>query len=320
MTDGGANLHQGRAQDGGQGSAQGFRSAGRRRLIVVLILISSFMGVEVVAGVLSGSLALLADAGHMLTDAGSIGLALFAMWAAGKPPSAQSTFGFQRAEILAALMNTLALWGVAAWIFFEAYRRFADAPEVAGGPMIAVGAAGLVVNLIAAQVLRRDSARSLNVEGARQHVMADLLGSVGVVVSGALTLSFGWGVADPAVSALIGLLILKSSLGLFTRVFKALMEGAPAHIDVVELRAAMEAAPGAALVHDIHAWTITSGYEALTAHVLVDAEGAADPDGLLARLREIAYGYGFAHVTLQIERSADDCAEEYQAAPSAPRA
>ena len=175
--------------------------------------------------ILSGSLALLADAAHMLTDAASILLALVAMWIANRPAAAGSTFGFYRTEVLAALLNTLSLWLIAGWIFFEAYHRFFDTPEVEGPLLLGVGVIGLVVNIAAAWVLHRAARESLNVEGAFQHVLADLMGSVGVIISGILILSFAesnstWYIVDPIMSVLVGLLILKVSWGLFMRVFK----------------------------------------------------------------------------------------------------
>ena len=204
------------------------------------------MFVEVVGGILSGSLALLADAGHMLTDAAAILLALFAMWIAERPASVESTFGYYRTEVLAALFNTLSLWVIAAWIFFEAYHRIRETPEVEGPLLLGVGAAGLVVNILAAYVLHRAAGESLNAEGAFQHVMADLFGSIGVVVSGVLILAFAtspgspWFIVDPILSIGIGLLILRSSWGLFMRVFKVLIEGTPKHLDMYRICSDME--------------------------------------------------------------------------------
>ena len=275
------------------------------------------MFVEVVGGVLSGSLALLADAGHMLTDAAAILLALFAMWIAERPASVESTFGYYRTEVLAALFNTLSLWVIAGWIFFEAYHRIRDTPEVEGPLLLGVGAAGLVVNILAAYVLHRAAGESLNAEGAFQHVMADLFGSIGVVVSGVLILAFAtspdspWFIVDPILSIGIGLLILRSSWGLFMRVFKVLIEGTPKHLDMYRICSDMEDVPGVTIIHDVHAWTITSGYDAMTAHVLVDSAQRGKEDDMLARLRGIAYGYGIGHVTLQLEYSATDCEENH---------
>ena len=297
--------------------AYDLRRASKRSLILALGLISSFMFVEVIGGVLSGSLALLADAGHMLTDAAAILLALFAMWIAERPASFESTFGYYRTEVLAALANTLSLWVIAGWIFFEAYRRIRETPEVEGPLLLGVGIAGLLVNIAAAYVLHRAAGESLNAEGAFQHVMADLFGSIGVVVSGVLILAFAttegsaWFIVDPILSIGIGLLILRSSWGLFMRVFKVLIEGTPKHLDMYRVCSDMEDVPGVTIIHDVHAWTITSGYDAMTAHVLVDSSQRGNEDDMLARLRAIVYGYGIGHVTIQLEYSAADCEENH---------
>ena len=307
--DDGHGEHQGSHQPG---HAHDYRESGRRRLIIALALITSYMAVEVVAGVISGSLALLADAAHMLTDAGAIGLALFAIWIANRPASIKRTFGYYRTEVLAALFNAVSLWALAGWIFYEAYHRFREVPEVAGGVVLAAGAVGLGVNLVAAWVLHRSAGHSLNVEGAFRHVMADLMGSVGVVVAGALTLAFGWWIADPILSVLIGGLILVSSWKLVLNVFHVLLEGAPARIHMHNLCMALEDVEGVAMVHDIHAWTITSGYESLTAHVLVDPDYPGELETLRRRLQQIAYhDFGIAHITMQMEQSLEGCTERH---------
>ena len=288
------------------------RWASRRRLVAALALIVGYMGVEIVAGIVAGSLALLADAAHMLTDAGAIGLALFAMWIANRPASIKRTFGYYRTEVLAAMFNAFSLWVIAAWIFFEAYHRFRDVTEVQGGIVLIAGAAGLVVNILAAWILHRSAGHSLNVEGAFRHVMADLMGSVGVVVSGVLTLAFGWWLADPILGVFIGALVLASSWGLVTRVFQVLLEGSPAHVDMHRLCQAMEDMEGVTLVHDIHAWTITSGYESLTAHVLVDPEYPGELETLRRQLQQIAYhDFGISHITIQMEQSLEGCTERH---------
>ncbi len=303
--------------EGHAGHDHDLRRASKRSLILALGLISSFMFVEVIGGMLSGSLALLADAGHMFTDAAAILLALFAMWIAERPASFESTFGYYRTEVLAALANTLSLWVIAGWIFFEAYRRIRETPEVEGPLLLGVGVAGLLVNIAAAYVLHRAAGESLNAEGAFQHVMADLFGSIGVVVSGVLILAFatspdsGWYIVDPILSIGIGLLILRSSWGLFMRVFKVLIEGTPKHLDMYRICSDMEDVPGVTIIHDVHAWTITSGYDALTAHVLVNSSQRGNEDDMLAQLRAIVYSFGVGHVTLQLEYSAADCEENH---------
>ena len=268
------------------------------------------MVAEIVGGILSGSLALLADAGHMATDAAAIGLALLAMWIAERAASAERTFGFYRTEILAALLNAAALWIIVAWICFEAYHRFLqEGSHVDGWPVFFVGLGGLAVNVAAAFILHRSSEHSLNAEGAFQHVLADLLGSVGVVVSSLLIIFLGWHVADPIISVVIGLLILVSSWGLVTSVIHVLLEGTPESIDVYKLCSDIEDLEGVTLVHDVHAWTITSQIDAFTAHVLIDPTYAGDKDELLVAMKEIGHGHGVEHVTIQMEESISGCEE-----------
>ncbi len=286
------------------------RGASKRSLIIALSLISGFMIVEIVGSIISGSLALLADAGHMLTDSAAIALALFAMWLSGRSATVGRTFGYHRTEVLAALVNTLSLWLIAGLIFFEAVQRFFETPELEGGILFSVGVIGLIVNIVAAYILHAAAGESLNVEGAYQHVLADMLGSVGVIISGALVLAFEWYIADPILSIVVGLLILKSSWGLFMGVFKVLLEGTPDSVDMYELCSEMEEVEGVTLVHDVHAWTITSGYNAFTAHVLVDPGYSGDTGDLLSRLRMIARRYDLTHITLQLEHTAADCTEE----------
>ncbi len=234
------------ARDDHTGHSYGHRRA--KRLTIALALISGYMVVEIVAGILSGSLALLSDAAHMFTDAAAIGLAIFAIWVANRPASIERTFGYYRTEVLAALFNVLSLWLVSAWIFFEAYHRFRDVPEVEGGIVLLAGGVGLGVNLAAVWILRRSAGHSLNVEGAFRHVLADLMGSIGVVVSGILTLAFGWWIADPILGVLIGLLILVSSWRLVVKVFQVLLEGVPVGLDMRRLCSELEDLEGVTLV------------------------------------------------------------------------
>ena len=271
------------------------------------------MVAEIIGGLMSGSLALLADAAHMFTDAAAIGLALFAMWISGRPASVERTFGFHRTEVLAALVNALSLWLIAGWIFFEAFRRLSEPPEVQGPLMLIVGAIGLAVNIVVVLILHRSAEHSINVEAAFWHVVADLLGSVGVILSGILVTVFGWWIADPILSVLIGLLILASSWSLVQKVFQVLLEGTPRHLDMYAVCSEMEAQAGVTLIHDVHCWTITSGYEALTAHVLLDpALSSAEIETLLRRLRGIAsQEFGIGHITLQVEQSITDCTEDH---------
>ena len=295
------------------GHGHDLRGVSRRRLTIALVLITGYMFVEVAGGILSGSLALIADAGHMLTDAASIGLALAAMHFAERPASAERTFGYLRLEILAALLNVFTLWVIAGWVIVEAWRRLLAPPEVEGQLMLTVGAVGLAVNVLAAWILHRSAAHSVNVEGAFRHVMADLLGSVGVVVSGVLVWAFGWTLADPILSVIIGLLILLGTWRLLGKVVHVLLEGAPPHVDVRRLCREMEKVEGVARIHDMHVWTISQGYDALAAHVLIDP-GYPDSDlePVLRRLRAIgSRDFGIQHITIQVERSLDDCTEHH---------
>jgi cobalt-zinc-cadmium efflux system protein len=288
------------------------RAASRRSLFIALALTLTYMGVEVVGGLTAQSLALLADAGHTVTDAVAIGLALLAMWIAGRPPSVTRTFGLYRTEVLAALLNAASLWLIAGWIFYEAYHRISHPTEVQGIIVLVVGIGGLLVNLVVAWTLRGPSQESLNVEGAFLHVLGDLLGSVAVVTAGILIMAFGWFIIDPIFSAVIGVLILISSGRLLWKVAHVLMEGTPAHLDLHRLCRRLEQEAGITGVHDIHAWSLTTGYDAFSAHVTTDRSTGETSDQMLQRLRDIAtQEFGIAHVTIQLEDSPEGCFEDH---------
>ncbi len=278
------------------------RATSRRALGITLGLTLSYTVAEVVGGLLTGSLALLADAGHMLSDSMSLGLALLAMWLAQKPASFARSFGYQRAEILVALLNGATLVAIAIWIFVEAYRRLSDPPQVLGAWMLGVAAIGLLVNLIAAWILGRRQGESLNMKAAFRHVVADLLGSAGVIVAALVILTTGWVYADPLVSVLIGILVLGSSWSILRESVEILLEATPAGIDARELGRRISAVDGVEDVHDLHVWTITSGFPALSAHVLV-----ARGEDCHARRRQIegmiAREFGIEHTTLQVDHS-----------------
>ena len=312
-TNGPLERTQGHYSDGERGHYS--RAASRRSLWIALALISSYMVAEVVGGLIANSLSLLADAGHMVIDAASIGLALLAVWVAARPASTRRTFGFQRAEILAALLSALSLWFIAAWIFFEASRRFQEPPEVHGALILGVGSVGLLVNLGAAWVLRRSSRESLNVEGAFLHVLGDLLGSIGVAGTGLVVIVFGWFLADPIFGVIIGLLVLLSSGRLIWKVLQVLMEGTPSGLNLQRLCRRLEQIDVVSGVHDIHAWSITTGYEVLSAHVTADLSAVDDSKHLLRRLREIASReFGITHITIQLEDSSEGCEESHHIA------
>jgi cobalt-zinc-cadmium efflux system protein len=277
-------------------------SGDRRALSLALALVLSFAVVEAVAGVAADSLALLADAVHMLSDSGSLALALFALWLAGRPSTPERSFGFRRAEILAALANGALLVALAIWIFVAAVRRLADPPDVDGGTMIVVGALGLVVNVAAAGVLRRAGRDSLNVRAALRHVLADLLGSAGVVAAGVLVVAFGWQRADPVTSIAVGVLVLLSSWGVLREATGILMEQTPSGVDAAAVGRALAGHPHVVDVHDLHIWTITSGFPSLSAHVLV--EPGADCHGIRAELEQVLRErFGLDHTTLQVEHA-----------------
>jgi cobalt-zinc-cadmium efflux system protein len=283
------------------------RARNTRRLAIVLGLAAVYMVAEVVGAALTNSLALLADAGHMLSDSGALALSLFALWIAQRPPTATHTYGFHRTEILAALANGAALVGVSIYIFVEAYRRLGDPPQVAGGAMMGIAVGGLVVNLASLWILSGGRDESLNVRGAWLHVLTDALGSVGAIVAGALILGPGWQWADPVASVLIGVLVLYSSWALLRETVGVLMEGVPGHIDFDDVRSVLEALPGVRSAHDLHVWTITSGMVALSAHVAVgkDAHGP-----LLTEIRDVLHArFGIDHITVQMEPEGFDQCE-----------
>ncbi len=308
--------HQGHDDHGHHDHSHDFRDASRRSLIIALVLITGYMVAEVIGGLASGSLALLADAGHMLTDAAAIVMALVAMWIADRPASVERTFGYHRTEILAALANAFSLWIIAAWIIFEAYHRaFVEVPHVEGLWVLIVGTGGLLINLAAAWILHGSSEHSLNVEGALQHVIADLLGSVAVVISAILILTLEGTVenifvVDPILSVVIALLIVWNTRHLIVRITNVLLEGAPEHIDVFELCYEIEEVEGVTLIHDVHVWTINQGNEAFTAHILMDPSYHEDDQVPLERIKDIVHSHGIGHATIQLERSVADCRDE----------
>ena len=276
------------------------RAANRRRLTIVLVLVAAYMVAEVIGGLVTNSLALLADAGHMLSDVGALGFSLFALWIAARPPTARRTFGYHRTEILAALANGATLVAISIYIFIEAWQRFGQPPEVQGALMMGIAAGGLAVNLAGLWILNEGRSENLNVHGAWLHVLTDAMGSVGAIVAGALIWAFQWRWADPLASVLIALLVLYSSWGLLRQAVSVLMESAPGHIDVDEVRQALLEVDGATDVHDLHVWTITSGLEALSAHVTV-ADGQRRST-VLRDLRDLLHDrFGIDHVTIQLE-------------------
>jgi len=277
-------------------------SAGRhqRPLKIAFGLTAGYMLVEAVAGVLTGSLALLSDAGHMLTDVAGLGMALAAIQFSQSRRSPSHTYGLYRLEVLASLANALLLFGVAGYVLYEAVRRFSEPPQIPGLPLLAVALVGLGVNLVSFRMLRQGAKESLNVRGAFLEVMADAIGSAGVILAGAVLLLTGWPYADPIIGAAIGLFILPRTWRLGREALRILLEVAPPALDLPELERRLVALPGVAGVHDLHVWTVTSGLEAASGHVLM--ESGADLGSVLAAATELLeHDYDIHHVTLQCE-------------------
>ena len=279
--------------------------ADRGKLRLALGLILGFMVVEVVAGLLADSLALLSDAAHMLTDAGAVGLALVALSLAARPPTGRFTFGLGRAEILSAQVNGAALLVLAGVIGVEAVRRLSDPPAVEGGIVIVVGLLGAAVNLGSAWALARAERRSLNVEGARAHVMTDLYASLGAALAGVIILTTGFREADPIAALLVSALMLRTAWSLLRESGLVLLEGTPRDLDSDAVGRALAGHPGVIEVHDLHVWEVTSGFPALAAHVLV-APGD-DCHGIRLELEQLLEErFSIAHTTLQVDHEHAD--------------
>jgi cobalt-zinc-cadmium efflux system protein len=273
------------------------RGDNRRALISALALTAGFALVEAIGGWMAGSLALLSDAGHMVTDAAALGLALFADAVARRPPSSRATYGYGRAEVLAAFVNAIAMLAVVVLIAIEAVRRLLEPAPVAGGAVVAIAAAGLGVNLVAAWILSR-SAGSLNTRGALLHVIGDLLGSLAALIAGGIIVATGWTPADPILSLAVALLIVRSTWQLLKQSTGVLMEGVPTHLDYDAIGRSLAALPGVTDVHDLHVWHMSSEDVALSAHLSL-ARGD-DWLVLLAQAkRMLAAEYGIRHATLQ---------------------
>ncbi len=272
-----------------------------RPLVISFILVVTFMVVEIVGGIITGSLALLSDAGHMATDAIGLAMALAAITAANNANSdGHRTFGLYRLEILAALANSALLFGVAIYVLFEAARRFQNPPEILSTPMLVVAVTGLIVNIISWQLLRAGAEESLNVEGAYLEVLADLIGSVGVILAALIIQFTGWVYADPLFGAAIGLFILPRAWHLGRRALRVLVEAAPEGLDLEALRSQLASIPGVTDVHDLHVWTLTSEMDVATVHIVTGS--TVDPHPVLDEARHVLEDvYGIPHATLQVE-------------------
>ncbi len=285
------DFHQGRTQN-------------KKALVITLLVTTTIMLVEFFGGLWTNSLALLADSGHMLADATSLALSLVAIHFATRAASPNKTFGFYRFEIMAALVNALTLFVIAGFIVYEAIGRIAEPPTVASGSMIFIATIGLLANMISATILlkKSDVESNLNMRGAYLHVLGDLLGSVGAIIAGILMYFFNWYIADPIISVVVALLILRSAWGVFRSSVHVLMEGTPPTIDFYDVKQTLEQIPGVQVVHDLHIWTLTSGLDMLTGHVVIDED--ADEQVILQRaIDEIYEKFKIEHTTIQIEKS-----------------
>jgi cobalt-zinc-cadmium efflux system protein len=290
------HLHDGRVGD----SSRSDQSNQVRRLRAALAVTAVFLVVEVVGGWLSNSLALLADAGHMLTDVAALALSLFVAWFSRQPASPEKTYGYLRWEVLAAFLNGATLLLISVWIVWEAMLRLREPEPVATGLMLIVAVAGLVVNLIAARMLHSSGTSSLNVRAAYLHVLSDLLGSVGTVAAAMVIRWTGWLEADPIASLLMALLILRGAWRVVRESVDVLLEATPSHISLGSVRAQLEAIPGVESVHDLHVWTVTSGLVAMSVHAIV-----REPERhqhVLEHVHDAMRLFGIEHVTVQLER------------------
>lgn len=310
------HVPQGSHDDHDHASASGHQLLGtsRRRLALALGVTAVFFVVQFIGGLWTGSLALLADSAHLLGDAGALLLALGAAWLAAKPATRERTFGFRRAEILAALINGLTLVAAALWIGHEAFERLQDPRPIATGPMLLIAVAGLAANVVSLRILGHG--HGLNERGAYLHVLSDLLGSIAVIAAGLLIAAFGWYLADPILSVFIGGLVLISAFRLIKEAVDVLMLVAPRHLDVTAIARRMNETPGVVAVHDLHLWTVTSGFVSLSAHVLIAA--SAEPCKVLEALTELLHHeFGIEHSTLQLEHESATAAIHHDCVPCA---
>lgn len=272
----------------------------KRNLAIVFGLTTLYLAAEIIGGLWTGSLALLADAGHMLTDVAGLGLALLAIRFAERPASPERTYGYYRVEILAAMTNGAVLIGISIYILYEAYERFLSPPEVQSETMLLVAAMGLIVNIAGIFILRAGSQESLNMKGAYFEVLSDMLTSIGVIVAGVIMLTTGWYYADPLILAGIGLFILPRTWVLLKDAVGVLLEGTPSDVNVTALREGVANVAGVAGVHDLHVWSLTSGVNAMSVHAVL-AEGAVHDDVLASVQRHVTSNFKISHVTVQVE-------------------
>lgn len=272
----------------------------KKSLLIVLCLSGTYLIAEVIGGIVTNSLALLADAAHMLTDVVGLLLAFIAIKIGEKKADPSRTFGYYRTEILAAVINAVVLLGISIYVLFEAYQRFQNPPEVQSKSMLIVAGIGLLVNIVGMMILRKDSEGSLNMKGAYFEVLSDMLTSVGVMIAGVIMLTTGWYYADPLISAAIGLLIFPRTWRLLKEAINVLLEGTPADVDIHELRKSLEQIQGVKNVHDLHVWSLTSSVNAMSAHVVKRAD--ISQNQLLKTLTDTTVeNFKISHTTFQIE-------------------
>ncbi|WHX99959.1 cation diffusion facilitator family transporter [Neobacillus sp. DY30] len=300
--------HHGHSHGHSHGHGHGHsHTSNKKALLSSFILIAAFMVVEVIGGILTNSLALLSDAGHMLSDAAALGLSFFAIKLGEKQVSQEKTYGYKRFEIIAAALNGITLIIISLYIFYEAFQRFFAPPEVQSTGMLMISITGLVVNIIAAWILMSgDKDDNLNVRSAFLHVLGDMLGSVGAIAAALLIMFFGWTIADPIASVIVAVLIIISGFRVTRDSFHILMEGAPTQIDIQQVKDALSKIPLVKEVHDLHIWTITSGYPVLSCHITILDEGIHDE--ILARSQKILHDeFHIEHSTIQVEKEEIGC-------------
>lgn len=297
----GGHHHHGHGHHGHHHHGGSAAGRNRKQLTITLVLAAGYMFAEAIGGWYANSLALLADAGHMLSDVGALALSLFAIWIAQKPATPQHTYGYYRTEILAALANGATLVAISLLIFVEAIQRLSEPQPVAGAVVMWIAVGGLLVNLSGLWLLHGGKDESLNVRGAWLHLLTDALGSVGAILGGALVWAYGWFWADAAVSIAIGLLVIYSAWDLVKESVSVLLEGTPSHIDLGAVREAMAGVEGVEEVHDLHIWTITSGMDAMSGHVVVRGDGRPQAE-VLGDLHKVLHDrFGLDHLTIQVE-------------------
>ena len=286
----------------GQGNANP-RAKDTRYLSAALALLLAFMAAEVVVGIIASSLALISDAAHMLTDAGAIALALLASRLAARPPAGNLTYGLKRLEILSAQANGITLWLLVGWFLYEAIHRFVDPPQVEGLLVLVTALVGIAVNLVATSLVKRADRTSLNVEGAFQHILTDLFSFIATAIAGAVIIVTGWARADAVAALVVAVLMAKAGWGLLRDSWRVFLEAAPRGIDVSAIDADLHRLHSVVDVHDLHVWEVTSGFPALSAHVLVE-RGADCHERRLAITALLAERYGIEHTTLQVDHPA----------------